>query len=314
MPRSTSRATPPVRRSRWKRSDSACRCSNTRSVICARGARHHAREHDLAQLLEQRDRQPQRAVRDQQQQRNQQRLGRDVERVDQLLQHQRHADVGELGGDEERERDADAPAVAPDFRPQADGNRPGAMGLAGSIGGCRRSARTDGRTEDGGRVGQMPARALSSGFHPCRRAPDAPDSAACAGIRTRSGIAFAAPQVEPLTFEPQKAPQGARVFIVSPKDGATVGQDVHVEVRRQGHRDQAGTGGRRRTRPPPSADRQEGIAAARRADSERRDAQALRQGPDRGHDPSRAGHAYAAARFRRLPRIGSSIRRSCPRS
>lgn len=43
-----------------------------------------------------------------------------------------------------------------------------------------------------------------------------------------SGIAFAAPQVEPLTFEPQKAPEGARVFIVSPKDGETVGQDVHV--------------------------------------------------------------------------------------
>ncbi len=33
MPRSTSRETPPVRRSRWKRKLSACRCANTRSVI-----------------------------------------------------------------------------------------------------------------------------------------------------------------------------------------------------------------------------------------------------------------------------------------
>ena len=43
-----------------------------------------------------------------------------------------------------------------------------------------------------------------------------------------SGIATAAPDVEPLTFVPQKAPEGARVFIVSPKDGDTVGRDVHV--------------------------------------------------------------------------------------
>ena len=43
-----------------------------------------------------------------------------------------------------------------------------------------------------------------------------------------SGIAVAAPEVQPPTFVPQKAPEGARVFIVSPKDGETVGQDVHV--------------------------------------------------------------------------------------
>ncbi|RYD16907.1 MAG: DUF4399 domain-containing protein [Lysobacteraceae bacterium] len=43
-----------------------------------------------------------------------------------------------------------------------------------------------------------------------------------------SGIACAAPDVEPLAFEPQKAPEGARVFIVSPKDGETVGKDVRV--------------------------------------------------------------------------------------
>ena len=43
-----------------------------------------------------------------------------------------------------------------------------------------------------------------------------------------TGIAVAAPEVEPLSFVPQAAPEGARVFIVSPKDGDTVGQDVHV--------------------------------------------------------------------------------------
>jgi hypothetical protein len=48
----------------------------------ARGARHHAREDDLAQFLEQRGRETQRAICDEQQQRNQQRLRRDVERGD----------------------------------------------------------------------------------------------------------------------------------------------------------------------------------------------------------------------------------------
>ena len=97
----------------------------------ARRARHHAREHDLAQFLEQRRRQPQRAVCDQQQQRHEQRLRRDVELVDELLQHHRHADVGELGDDEERKRDADAQPVAPDLRPQAAerGDEAGGSGI-----------------------------------------------------------------------------------------------------------------------------------------------------------------------------------------
>ena len=38
----------------------------------------------------------------------------------------------------------------------------------------------------------------------------------------------------------RKAPHGAKVFIVSPKDGATVGQDVTVKFGVEGHRDQAG--------------------------------------------------------------------------
>lgn len=48
---------------------------------------------------------------------------------------------------------------------------------------------------------------------------------ACALV---AGIATAAPEIEPVRFVPQKAPEGARVFIVSPKDGETVGRDVHV--------------------------------------------------------------------------------------
>src|SRR5262249_20185883 len=52
-------------------------------------------------------------------------------------------------------------------------------------------------------------------------------------------------------------------------------------------------------RTPSPADRSKGIATARRADRQRCDAQALRQGPDRRHDPPRTRRSHAATRFRR---------------
>lgn len=51
---------------------------------------------------------------------------------------------------------------------------------------------------------------------------------ACALAVATAG-AFAQPTMKPITPLHPKAPAGARVFIVSPKDGATVGQDVTVK-------------------------------------------------------------------------------------
>ena len=141
-----------------------------------------------------------------------------------------------------------------------------------------------------------------TGEPPCERLP-------CLPPRCCSAAVSHSPPQDAATARP-KAPHGANVFIESPKDGATVGQDVTVKFGVEGHRGQAGRRCDAGFRPSPSADRREGTAAARRADSERRDAQALRQGPDRGHDPPRARHAYAAARFRRrrAPAVRSADR------
>ena len=108
VPRSMSRVMPPVWRFRWKRSDSECRWRNTCSAM-VRTARCVTRgEHEFAQLGKHRGGQPQRAVRHQHADRqHQQRLrigGLMRQLVDQVLQHQRHADVGQLGADQERQR------------------------------------------------------------------------------------------------------------------------------------------------------------------------------------------------------------------
>jgi hypothetical protein len=42
------------------------------------------------------------------------------------------------------------------------------------------------------------------------------------------GIAIQSVSAEPGDVTPQKAPDGARVFIISPKDGDSVSRDVHV--------------------------------------------------------------------------------------
>ena len=72
-------------------------------------ALRHAHEHHVAQFGEQRRRQAQRPVGDEQRERQHQHRLRRVQPVDYLFQYQRHADVGELGGDEKDERD-DYPA------------------------------------------------------------------------------------------------------------------------------------------------------------------------------------------------------------
>ncbi len=49
-----------------------------------------------------------------------------------------------------------------------------------------------------------------------------------AAFALTGGIVFSCIAAEPGDVTPKKAPEGGRVFIVSPKDGDTVGRNVHV--------------------------------------------------------------------------------------
>ena len=112
-----SRVMPPVWRSRWKRRLSACRCSNASSAMLRAAPCVALAEHQLAQLGEERGRQAQqrrrRAAAPTGTTSTRARIaGLERQRVDQVLQQQRHADVGELGADQEGQRDQHAPAVS----------------------------------------------------------------------------------------------------------------------------------------------------------------------------------------------------------
>ena len=72
------------------------------------GALGDAHEHDVAQFREQRRRQPQQAVDHQQRKRQHQDGGLRVQGIDDALHHQRHADVGHLGGGQTGERNEHA--------------------------------------------------------------------------------------------------------------------------------------------------------------------------------------------------------------
>ena len=73
----------------------------------------NAHENDIAQFGKQRVRQTQHAVGGEQHQwQHQHRLPR-VEGIDDFLHHQRHADVGDLGGDQKYQRQQDAAAILP---------------------------------------------------------------------------------------------------------------------------------------------------------------------------------------------------------
>src|SRR5688572_12886963 len=77
------------------------------------GALRHADENEITQLREERGGQTQRAVGDEQRQRQRKHGLRRCQPIDDLLEHERNGDVRELGRDEEDERDRDAPAVLP---------------------------------------------------------------------------------------------------------------------------------------------------------------------------------------------------------
>ena len=99
------------------------------------------REQELAQLGEERRRQPQRPVRDQQRKRHDQQRRFAVEAVDDLLQQQRDADVGDLRHHEARERRSHPPAVGPEVRQQAADRAPVAAHAVRRRG-CRRRIRS----------------------------------------------------------------------------------------------------------------------------------------------------------------------------
>ena len=77
------------------------------------GALHDLGEHRVAQFAEQRVGQAQRAIADQQQHRQGKQRLRAAERVDHLLEQQRHADVGDLGGNQQGHGQQHPPAEFP---------------------------------------------------------------------------------------------------------------------------------------------------------------------------------------------------------
>jgi hypothetical protein len=113
-------------------------------------------EDQLAQFGEQRSGQPQRAVGDQQAHRHHEQrggvTGLDRQGIDQVLQQHRHADVGHLGTEQKRQRDAHPPAVAPQVRQQLGQRGPvatrGPRGRQGGRGRGWRCAHLVGRTHE----------------------------------------------------------------------------------------------------------------------------------------------------------------------
>ena len=93
-------------------------------------------EQELAELGEHRRRQAQEAVGGEQRERNRQHRGPGVERVDDRLQQDRHADVRDLGRDQRDERDDHAPLVRPEVRQQRADHAP--VAAAGCLRGRKR--------------------------------------------------------------------------------------------------------------------------------------------------------------------------------
>ena len=138
-------------------------------------ALRHLGEQEFAQLGEQRRRKAQRAVGGKQRQ-WQNELGRSRQAIDDLLQHQRHADIGELGRDEARQRQEDAAPVGEQIRQQRAHRAPVAPKSA--IGGCgKRNGRGAAHRE------KSRARARLLRLKCSRGAPRAGDEAALAPVR-----------------------------------------------------------------------------------------------------------------------------------
>ncbi len=76
-----------------------------------RSSRHHAGEHDLADLGEERDADARAAVRDQQRDRQRPHAGLETEVVDDLLERDRQQHIGELGAKDQSESEDDAAEI-----------------------------------------------------------------------------------------------------------------------------------------------------------------------------------------------------------
>ena len=111
----------------------------------AHGALRDAREQEFAQLRKQRRRKAQQAVGDQGAERQHHQRIRirrvDAEVVDDLLERQRHAQVGDLGQDQARQRGRHAPFVDPQVGQQRADGRPVVARRTGHRGGRRCSGR-----------------------------------------------------------------------------------------------------------------------------------------------------------------------------
>ena len=122
VPRSTSRVRPPVWRDEVEAQRQRVQVAEHLERDVAHRALRHLGEQELAQLGEQRRRQPQQAVGDEQRERHGEQRGLAVEGVDDLLQQHRDADVGDLGGDQRGQRRDHPPLVRPEVGQQrADG-------------------------------------------------------------------------------------------------------------------------------------------------------------------------------------------------
>ena len=195
VPRSMSRVRPPVCRVEVEAQRQRMQVAEHAAARCVRIARCVTlREHELAQLGEERRRQPQQAVGDEQRERHARARLCVASRLSTIcFSTQRHADVRELRRDQEGERDDDAPLVLPEVGQQRADRRPvaGACGTSrplavGSVGSARwRMRRSDQRRARDSRRYGSEARAGSSAAanacdgavrQPllCRRSPGSP--------------------------------------------------------------------------------------------------------------------------------------------
>ncbi len=115
----------------------------------ARRPRHHAREHHLAHLGEQRHPDARRAISEQQCDRQHHQGALDVEPVDDLLQRQRHEQRRNLGGHDQAQRQNDAAEIGAQVREESADHRV----VAASRRGRPRGRRVAGfRVRGGGRA------------------------------------------------------------------------------------------------------------------------------------------------------------------
>ena len=185
-PRSSTRVSPPVLRSRWKRSDSWCMCSKIMIGEPAHRVHRHLGEDAVAHLGEHRHQDAHAAIGDRHQDRRGQHPGqpgrrRDRrtalpgQRVGRPLEGERHRDGGELGAQQQHHRDHDAqlqvaPVGRPDIGPQPTHRREQRAAVGGNSRFSARSTRKVSHHDDPARPDGPQGRPSSA--HSYRIFPD----------------------------------------------------------------------------------------------------------------------------------------------